>query len=159
MLMSLISSSLCLLLPHVSRVPVCSSKIGTQEQKQKGLVSLPKTYVRKCKTAWETRVTLSPSGCYHIRAAVLGWVSGWAGPCVGSLAFPWRCSGEGVSLHSCCLSCEGLAQEPEGWSIRGLSLAQMGCKWAPEWIKGFSSWSCSSGTFRQKGANFTALSK
>lgn len=79
----------------------------------------------------------------------------------GTWGLPQRCAGEGVgrSLHSCCRSCEGLTQEPENWSIRGLSLSPMGCKWAPERIKSFSSWSCSSGTFHQKGANFTVLSK
>lgn len=91
----------------------------------------------------------------------LSGISGWTSLRAPTWALPRRCTGEGVweSLHSCCRSCEGLTQEPENWSIRGLSLTPMGCKWAPEWIKGFSSWSCSSGTFQQKGANFIVLSK
>lgn len=99
----------------------------------------------------------------HSAAAAPDWDFRLKWPRTQTWALPQRREGReggGRSLHSCCRSWEGLTQEPENWSIRGLSpLTPMGCKWAPEWIKGFSSWSCSSGTFHQKGANFTVLSK
>lgn len=90
-----------------------------------------------------------------------GGISGRASSLELGPSSPSEVLGEGVlgSLHSCCWPWQGRSQEPANRSIKGLSLTPMGCKWAPERIKSFSSWSGSAGTFHQEGANFTVLSK